>query len=256
MVTASVPVEVRVSVWVPREFSDTLPNATIAVLALRTPLAAFSCSVKEPDDPFAVAVRIAACGVVTAAAVAVNPALTPPLGTVTFPGSVTAALLLASATARPLAGAAELRLTVQLSVPDPVIVWLPQAIPLTVGVVDDPPDPPPPPAPPPPPDPPPPPELPLPEPELTAPVPLSPMTRVLPDVASVVIVSCPAIFPALAGSNCTFITMTCPGLRAKGKASLAILKPAPVSEAESIVTGSVPDEVRTTDCAAIVFVAT
>jgi hypothetical protein len=253
MVTAWVPVEVSVRACVPSEFSDTLPKATVVELALSKALPALSCNAKDWEDPSAAAVSVAVCAVVTAAAVAVNPALTAPSGTVILPGTVTAGLLLARATARPPAGAAELRLTAQLSVPEPVMDELPQESPLTLGV-DDPPEPLLPPDPPPPPEPPPP--DPPPEPELTAPVPLRPITMALPEEPLVVMVSCPVIIPALAGSNCTFMTMTWPGPKMTGSANPEILKPAPVSAAESIVTGSVPEEVRTTDCVAVVFVAT
>ena len=76
--------------------------------------------------PPAAAVSVAVCVVVTAAAVAVKPALDAPAGTVTLPGTVTALSLLDRLTARPPVPAAPVSVTVQASVPAPVIVPLAQ----------------------------------------------------------------------------------------------------------------------------------
>jgi hypothetical protein len=56
----------------------------------------------------------------------VNPALVAFAATVTVAGTVTAALLLARLTLTPLYPAGKLRVTVQLSLPDPVMDALPQ----------------------------------------------------------------------------------------------------------------------------------
>jgi hypothetical protein len=56
----------------------------------------------------------------------VNPALVAFAATVTVAGTVTAALLLARLTLTPLDPAGKLRVTVQLSLPDPVMDALPQ----------------------------------------------------------------------------------------------------------------------------------
>jgi hypothetical protein len=58
---------------------------------------------------------------VTDDTVAVNPALLASAGTVTVAGTVTAALLLARLTLKPPVPAAAVSVTVQLSLPDPVI---------------------------------------------------------------------------------------------------------------------------------------
>jgi hypothetical protein len=58
---------------------------------------------------------------VTDDTVAVNPALLALAGTVTVAGTVTAALLLARLTLKPPLPAAAVSVTVQLSLPDPVI---------------------------------------------------------------------------------------------------------------------------------------
>jgi hypothetical protein len=64
-----------------------------------------------------VAVITAVSSVVTAATVAVNPALLAPAGTVTVPGTVTLALLSASAAAKPPLAAGLLSVTVQFDEP-------------------------------------------------------------------------------------------------------------------------------------------
>jgi len=81
----------------------------------------FNCSAKVFDTPLAFAVSVAVCGEVTVEAVAVNPALVALAGTVTAAGRLTALLLLARLTLIPPLGAAELSVTVQASVPAPVI---------------------------------------------------------------------------------------------------------------------------------------
>lgn len=58
---------------------------------------------------------------VTEDTVAVNPALVAPDGTVTVPGTATAASLLARLTTKPLPDAAVVSVTVQASVPDPIM---------------------------------------------------------------------------------------------------------------------------------------
>jgi hypothetical protein len=67
------------------------------------------------------AVRVTVTELLTDETVAVNPAVVDPAGTVTEAGTVTALLLLARPTAKPPVGAAVLNVTVQLSVPAPVI---------------------------------------------------------------------------------------------------------------------------------------
>jgi hypothetical protein len=73
--------------------------------------------------------------VLTAAIVAVKLPVVAPAATVTLAGRLTAELLLARLTANPPLGAAPLSVTVQLSVPAPVIDELPQLSSLNCGGV-------------------------------------------------------------------------------------------------------------------------
>jgi hypothetical protein len=87
---------------------------------------------KVRDDPFALAVRTAVVSEVTAEfASALNVFELDPDETVTEPGTDTSALLLASATEKPLEGATLLNVTVQLDDAGGVIVLGLQARPLT-----------------------------------------------------------------------------------------------------------------------------
>lgn len=78
--------------------------------------------------------RVTFCEAVTAATVAEKEAVVDPEGTDTVPGTVMAVLLLARLTARPVFGAAPLRVTEQLSVPAPIIEDLEQVRPEREGV--------------------------------------------------------------------------------------------------------------------------
>lgn len=98
-----------------------------------------------------------------------NPALVPPAGTLTEAGTVTAELLLERPTANPPLGAAAFNVTVQLSVPAPVIEPLEQVSPASTGT----------------------------------PVPLNAMEVVVPVDELLVSVSEPDAAPAAVGSNCT-----------------------------------------------------
>ena len=120
MVTGAVPVEVNVTGSVVGVFTVTLPNAKLAGLMLSVGTAAFSCRAKVLETPPALAVRVTACAVVTDVTVAVNPALVALAGTTTVAGTVTAVLLLVRPTLTPPLPAAELSVTVQLSLPAPV----------------------------------------------------------------------------------------------------------------------------------------
>jgi hypothetical protein len=123
MVTGAVPVEVNVTGSVDGVFTVTLPNARLAglIVNVAVPLAAFSCRAKLLETLPALAVSVTACADVTDDTVAVNPALVAFAATVTVAGTVTAALLLARLTLKPPLPAAALSVTVQLSLPDPVI---------------------------------------------------------------------------------------------------------------------------------------
>lgn len=80
------------------------------------------------------AVKIAVCEVATALMLAVKLTLAAPAGTVTDAGTLTAPLLLVRATPIPPLGAGPLNVTVQASVPDPVMDALLQIRELNKGV--------------------------------------------------------------------------------------------------------------------------
>ena len=90
MVTAAVPLEVRVTVWVDGVLRATLPKATLLEPRVRAgvPLeVGFNCREKLWVPLLEEAVRVAVCADVTADAVTVNPALDEPEGTVTEAGT-------------------------------------------------------------------------------------------------------------------------------------------------------------------------
>jgi hypothetical protein len=121
MVTGAVPVDVRVTDCVAAVFTCTFPKGMLAALRLSVGTAAFNCRVKLSDTLPALAFRVTVWAVLTDETVAVNPAVIAFAGTVTVAGAVTAALLLARLTLRPPLGAAAFSVTVQASVPEPVI---------------------------------------------------------------------------------------------------------------------------------------
>ena len=130
MVTGAVPVEVNVTGSVDAVFTVTLPNARLAGLIVNVGTAAFNCRPKVRETPPALAVRVTACAVDTDDTVAVKPAVLALAGTTTVAGTVTAALLLVRLTLKPPLPAAALSVTVQLSLPAPVIDALLQVSPL------------------------------------------------------------------------------------------------------------------------------
>ena len=119
-VTAAVPVEERVNVCVVAVFTFTLPKDKLDELTLSVGTAAPSDRAKVFDTLPALAVRVAVCAVLTDETVAVKLAVVEPAATVTEAGTVTVELLLARLTVNPPVAAAAFRVTVQLSVPDPV----------------------------------------------------------------------------------------------------------------------------------------
>jgi len=121
MVTGPVPVEVNVTGSVDAVFTVTLPNAKLAGLMVNVGTAAFNCRAKLLETLPALAVRVTACPVETDDTVAVNPALLALAGTTTVAGTVTAPLLLATDTLKPPLPAGPLSVTVQASLPAPVI---------------------------------------------------------------------------------------------------------------------------------------
>jgi hypothetical protein len=121
MVTGAVPVEVSVTGSVDAVFTVTLPNARLAGLMVNVGTAAFNCRAKLLETLPALAVSVTVCAVETDETVAVNPALLVLAGTTTVAGTVTDALLLATDTLKPPLPAGPLSVTVQASLPAPVI---------------------------------------------------------------------------------------------------------------------------------------
>lgn len=132
-VTAAVPFEVRVTVCVVALLTTMAPNEMLLAFRISTGVAAFSCRDADFDVPPEEAVKVAVCALVTAATLAENEALVAVAGTVIEAGTVIALLLLARDTLCPPVGAEPDRLTVQVSVRDPVMEVLAQDRALTVG---------------------------------------------------------------------------------------------------------------------------
>jgi hypothetical protein len=134
-VTAADPVELNVTDCVVGVLITTLPNDTLVALMLNVGVAALSCSAKLCEPLPSVAVNVAVWAVLTKETVAVKLALLAPTGTVADAGTMTERLLLAKATLTPPLGAAPLSVTVQASVPDPVIDELVQERALNPGML-------------------------------------------------------------------------------------------------------------------------
>lgn len=216
MVSVAVPDDVNVTDCVAGVFRLTLPKAIVVEATVRPGVPGATCRAKVFVPPPAVAVRVAVCVVVTVETVAVNAALVDPADTVTEAGTVTALLLLVSVTASPPDAAADVRLTVQASVPAPVIELLVQETAFSVPLVD-------------------------------CPVPLRLITAVPLVEELLVIVSEPLAAPAVVGSKVTVNVTFCPGVRVTGKLAPETLNPAPVTAAALMVTEAVPEEVSVTD---------
>lgn len=136
MVSGPVPDEVSVTDWVAGVLRFTFPNAIVVEATVRPGVPGPICSANVFETPLAVAVSVAVWVVLAVETVAVNPALVEPEDTLTEPGTVTELLLLASVTVIPPDAAAADRVTVQASVPDPVIELLVQETALNVPPVD------------------------------------------------------------------------------------------------------------------------
>jgi hypothetical protein len=145
-VTGAFPVEDRLSVCDAVPFTRTSPKSILVVLRLNVGAATTSCKAKVCDPLIALAVNVADSAEVTGETLAVKLALVAPAATVTVAGTRTNALLLARFTVNPPLGAAAFSVTVQLSVPAPIIVPLTQVralstgtpVPLRLTAVDDP----------------------------------------------------------------------------------------------------------------------
>jgi len=133
MVTAAVPLDVRVTVCVVELFTTIAPNAIELALTLRAGVAAFSWRTTDFDVLPVEAISVADCAVVTAATLAVNVAELAVPGTVIELGMLTELLLLLRATDNPPDGAEPESVTVQVSESEPVTEVLPQERAFTLG---------------------------------------------------------------------------------------------------------------------------
>jgi hypothetical protein len=169
MVTGSAPLEVNVIVCVDGVFRFTSPKAMLVALMLNVATAAFNCNEKVLETVPAIADSVTFCVVLTDETVAVKLPTAEPDATVTDDGTVTAALLLERPTVNPPLAAAAFRVTVQESVPAPVMDELMHVSAVSTGM----------------------------------PVPLSEIVVALPVDELLVSVNCPVAVPAMTGSNCT-----------------------------------------------------
>jgi len=116
--TGAVPVDVKTSDCVTGAFTTTLPKARLGEPTVRVGTIASRDKGKVLGAPPEVAaVRVAICVVLTAETAAVNEEVSEPVDTTTVGGNLTAALLLDKVTSVPPLSAADLRVTVQESVP-------------------------------------------------------------------------------------------------------------------------------------------
>jgi hypothetical protein len=133
IVTDADPVELSVTVCVGSVFTATLPNARLVTLTPSVGFDAPSCSANVCVALPALAVNVTVVAVVTEFTVAVKLPLLVPPANATLTGTVTAESLLARPTENPLLGAAVFSVTVQLSVPAPVMDPLEQVRPVSTG---------------------------------------------------------------------------------------------------------------------------
>jgi hypothetical protein len=100
---------------------------------------AFNCKAKVSSTPLALAVSVAVCAELTGEMEAVKPAVVDPAATVIEAGTATAELSLARSTAKPPLAAAELNVTVQLSIADPITLPDAQLSDVNAGLAIEPP---------------------------------------------------------------------------------------------------------------------
>ena len=223
MVTGAVPVEVRVTACgAAAVFTTTLPNDKLAALILSAGARAFSCRVKFFATLPAEAVTVAICPLVTAATLAVKPALVACAGTVTLPGTVTAELLLDKFTVSPPSAAGAVNATVHAVTPAPVMAPLLHVRPLNATGL-----------------------------ALAIPVPLRSI-RWVPVVELLAKVSWPVTVPAAAGLNWTFRLNVPPAAIVTGR----LLGPTtengcPLEFSWAIWTGALPSFIRETAAVAV-----
>lgn len=168
-VTADVPVEVKVSVCVVAVFTFTLPNDTLDELTLSDIEAASNCTPADAEVPVELAETVTACATFTAETVAEKLPLVEPAGSVIEAGTTKDELLLLRLTFKPPLGTATLVVTLQLSVPAPVIVVLLQLSRFSLGT----------------------------------PLPCSPIFFKAPSDELLVMEKLPVVDPVALGSNCT-----------------------------------------------------
>lgn len=214
-VTGAVPVEDKVMVCLGAALTAMLPKFTLAGLTLSVEIHASNSSVKVCATVPALADNVIGVDVVTEETVAVKLALAAPATTVTVRGTDTSVLLLLPRlTTRPPVAAAAFSVTVQLSVPAPVIVPFAQFNPVSTGT----------------------------------PVPLKPTTVEVPVDELLVKVSDPEISPDVPGSNLTVSVAVWLGFSVSGKLAPEIVKPDPATVAALTVTGPVPVEDKVMVC--------
>jgi hypothetical protein len=222
MVMGAVPVDVIVTDCVAGVFSVTVPKATLLLPNVSVGVVAFSARAKVFVTPPEVAVSVAVWFVLTAVAVAVNPALVAPAAIVTEAGTVTELLLLAKVTVVALV-AADVSVTVQASVPAPVSDPLLQETVLSVAGA--------------------------------CPVPLRLIAVVPPVEALLLIVTDPLAAPAVVGSKLIVSVAACFGFSVIGELMPDSAKPVPAVDTPLIVSAAVPEEVSVTVFVAVVLSA-
>lgn len=132
MVTGALPAEDSVTGRVAVDPTLTLPKLRVVVLRTSVGVPVVNCKTKLLLVLFAVAVRVADCVEVNAETVAVKVAVVALAGTVNEVGTDTTESVLTRLTTSPPVGAAVLRVTVQASVPAPVMDALLQESELSV----------------------------------------------------------------------------------------------------------------------------
>jgi hypothetical protein len=222
MVTAAVPVEERISVLLVVAPTATLPNDMLLELVVSVAVAAFRVILKVSLALPAVAVSVADCPVLTVVAVAVKLPDDDPDATITDAGTVTAELLLDRPTANPPPAAAVFSVTVQASVPAPVMDALVHETPVRIGM----------------------------------PVPLR-LTGVDDPVEELLAMArTPLATPAIVGSNCTVSVTDWFGFRVCGKVAPDTVKPAPDIATEFTVSAVLPVEESLMVCVVAVLTLT
>jgi hypothetical protein len=157
----------------------------------------------------------------------VNAALVALAGTVTVAGSVTAVLLLNRVTVSPPLAAAAFSVTVQASVPEPVMDPLVQVSVLNTAAA----------------------AIPVPLRLIASEVPLVPLLLL-------VMARLPVAAPTRVGSNFTLKVVDCPGFSVTGKVAPDTVKPVPFSVGALIVKAKLPVDANVRDCVAAVFTST